>query len=212
MKKILACASLFLSIVIGTVCLAACGSSAKWVCPEFSFDNDGLTAELVTNIEEDFLFPIEGLKLDHSQAEQGMLEYRWIIYNGDEIVGWIETNGGYEGHSDGKYKFGFSAENNNGVYSFSNQSLCVVLKSTDVSVFNSLQIMLNHGTASVSEGTPPSSATQRYSYFDEATNEIKHQAGAENFVFCFYTINFEGINPNEVENLKIVLKLSEVAL
>lgn len=213
MKKILSCFSLTLCVILGTASLAACGNKTKWLRPNFAYTGDEFTVEFVNNAEKDFEFPVEGLKFDHSRfTGENILEYGWVIYNGDrELVGWIEAGNGYDVDKKGKYNYGFSPSTNNGVYGYSNTSFLVVFRSTDLSIFDRLEITSDLGSvAIITEVDPnPMSGTRRYSRYDEQTGDTLPSAGAENVVCCLYSLELESIDPKGPDTINITLSLRD---
>ena len=124
MKKTSICISVILCVLLGVTCLTACSANTKWIRPEISIENQGYTVEHVTNMQEDFEFPIKGVKLNHSNFEtERLLEYSWIIKNSKgEVVGWIDIGSGYESDKKGNYKYGYCASEGNGIYGFGVQA------------------------------------------------------------------------------------------
>ena len=170
MKKIIFCFTTALCVILSTVFLYACAKGTKWLRPHFTFDREDVTVKFLDNTEEDFNFPVEGLKLDHSNYErERLLEYCWFIYNGDDIIGWIEAGNGYDNNKKGDYKYGYCTSYANGVYGYHTPSFMVVLKTTDLTIFDHLEITSDYGSVEImpTEGIPnPCSASEIYFVFD----------------------------------------------
>lgn len=214
MKKLLSCFSLMLCVLLGTVCFTACGSTEKWITPEFTINNEGYKIELITNAEQDVELPISGVKLDHSKYEENLFEYKWVIKNTttSEIVGWIDADGGYSGDKNKGFKYGYTPSYSNDGYTFGTTGICVILKSTDVSIFNNMEFTVNHGTLEKvigEENNPnPYSATKRfYDYDPEVGGEFIPWEGSQNFVCCNFIMNFEGIDPDTIETIEYTLNI-----
>lgn len=211
MKKFISCFSLMLCVLLGAICFSACGSTGKWITPEFEIENQGFKIELVTNAEADFEFPIKNVKLDHSKYEENVFEYVWAIKNAttNELVGWIEASGGYEGDKNKGFKYGFSPSYANDVYTFGTNSVCVILKSTDLSIFDNLNFTVNIGNLYKVEDNNPFSATKRYTeeYNPEVGGEIKPLEGSQNFVCCNYIADLTGIEPKNIDTIKFNLNI-----
>lgn len=211
MKRFLSCFSLALCVILGTVFLAACGGGTKWLRPDFTYQGNELTVEFVDNTEKDFVFPIEGLKLDHSKfVDERLLEYCWIIYDAEhEIVGWIEAGNGYDINKNGEYKYGFSTSYNNGVYGYSNTNFTLVLKSKDLTIFDRVEFSSDYGSVAFMTGMDnnPIKGSIRYSSYNAETGETVPDAGSENFVCGVYALNLDSIDPKETKTISITFSL-----
>lgn len=212
MKKIISSFALALCVILGTVSLTACGNEIRWLRPNFTYAGDGITVKFVNNEKKDFEFPIEGLKLDHSNfTSQRTFEYSWVLYNdAQEIVGWIEAGNGYDFNNKNRY-YGFSTTIVNGVNGYENTTFVVVLKSTDFTIFDNLKITTDRGSVSVltEADQNPISATKRYMYYDEASNQEVPRAGSEKFVCCFYSLKLASINPKKAKTINLTLSLKD---
>lgn len=213
MKRILSFISLALCVIFSTVFIAGCGSSTKWLQPNFNYNGEGLTVEFVTNAEKDFEFPIKGLEFEHSKFDdERILEYGWIIYNGEhEIVGWIEAGNGYDINKKGNYKYGFSTSYNNGVYGYSDTNFCLVLKSTDLTIFDRIEFTSDYGSIALIKDMDynPVRGSFRYTHLDEELNRMVPNAGAENFVCCLYALKLDSIDPDETKTINITFSLKD---
>lgn len=210
MKKILSCLSLALCVILGTVFLAACGSTTKWLRPEFKFEGGGYTVEFVTNIEKDFEFPIKGLKLDHSKYSENIVEYRWAIYNAErELVGWIEAGNGYDNNKNGNLKYGYSPSTNNGVYGFTNSLIYLTLKGTDLTIFDRIEVTSDLCSVEIATQIDknPMHGTEAYSTYDMETGISTPLAGSENFVYCIYSLKLESVDPDTANTINITFTL-----
>lgn len=208
MKKSLLFIVMIICIAVGVCCLTACNQTNEdWLLPEFSMSGEGYSVELTTNIENDFEFPIGGLKLDHGKISQEMLEYCWVIYDGNnEIAGWIEISGGYSTPKKGQYKYGFAASTSNGVYGYGKPGINLVLRGTDTAIFDSITMTSDIG--SISKSGSAASATERYSNYDEAENVMRPYPNSGNFVFCSYELDIEGIKPSDISSVIITVNLN----
>ena len=211
MKKFLACFSTALCVIMGTACLSACAKSTEWLRPHFTFDREGVTIKFLDNTEEDFDFPIEGVKLNHSNYErENIVEYMWVIYDGDNLIGWIEAGNGYDNSKKGDYKYGYCTTYADDVYGYHSPSFLVVLKSTDLTVFDYLEITSDYGSVeklSSDDINNPFSATERFNYYDEQLNEMKPAAGSASFVCCFYNIILEDIEAPGIKDIHFTLSM-----
>ena len=193
MKKILACFSTALCVLMCTAFLSACYKGTEWLRPHFTFDREGVTIKFLDNTKEDFDFHIEGQKLDHSNYErERLIEYVWIIYDGDNLIGWIEAGNGYDNsNKKGEYKYGYGTSYANEVYGYHSPTFLVVLKTADLTVFDSLKITSDYGSVEImpTDGIPnPCSASERYFVEDAEENRQRPAQGSENFVCCTYNI------------------------
>lgn len=223
MKKFLSGFSLALCLLFGAVFFTACGGGSDWAKPNFDIQNDDYEIVFTTNEEEDFVFPIEGIeKLDHAQYLNDRFQYTWLIKNtsNNEMIGWIETGSGYEGTVKDGFKYGYSTSTNNGVYEFNGSSITIYLKTTDLSVFENMELTADVGVlekwipASGFE-TNPYSASQFHNHYDETIwnpaterygDNVPNQ-GANDFVCYKYFIDMSGVNPKTTKDVNFSLNL-----
>lgn len=209
MKKLSTYFSAVLCVLALALGLTACGGSKNsWLLPTFEIEGTNYTVEHVTNEEEDFEFPLDGVKLDHAIFKsEGVLEYAWVIYNGSrEIVGWIDMPGGYESDKKGKYHYGFSTYTDNGVYGYFTPYVTLILKSSDLAVFENVEVTSDSGPVST-EDNPPFKAIDKYGNYDMMTGEIIAPANVDDFVCRSYTIDLTNVDPKTATSLTITLDL-----
>jgi len=202
-----------ISLAMGTlVAVTACGSSEKCILPTVSIDKSDFSIECVTNMEQDFNFPIEGVSYKNSAFQEGTLEFTWVIYNTDrDIVGWFEGLGTGYSHNHGKWKYGIFPSYNNDVYCFSNTSFTLFLKGSRLEQFDQISFTSTVGTITRrTDDDACGKASYKYNTGRDAeTGEYIPMQGAEKYTYCDYMMNFDGIDPNEVESIEITMKVAE---
>ncbi len=211
MKKFLSAAAILMS----ALCFTACGST-ETICitPDVTTNAEGFTVELKTNMEADFEFPIEGVKFDHSRfTENGEIQYGWVIYDSEhKIIGWIKDLSNDYGNEDGEYFFGFIASYNNDVYGFSSSTFKLILSGKDTAQFDKISFTSDYGTITRGTGENSRGSASKVYYSDEYDSEIegnKPLAGSENYSYCEYTINFDGVDPKKVDKIEISMVVSK---
>lgn len=198
------------SVIMATICalvcafgLTACGSKSKWITPSFSVSQVGYTIELITNTDQDFEFPIEGKKLDHSHfTEQKSLEFAYVIFDSKRnIVGWIEA-GGYDMDKKGNYTIGYSTSTNNDETAYWGASFVLILKSTDLSVFDVLEVTTSCGRITRSDAF---TGKDCYQYLDDETGEMIVPEGCTQFVGCWYSLNLHELDWKTITDPHILI-------
>ncbi len=200
MKKVVLGTCVTSLALITAFSLAACGGdpSSEYVLPSLSVAGNAYTVAHITNMEQDFEFPIEGVKFEHSKfTDERALEYGWVLYdNNRNIVGWFEDlSNGYE-EKGGKWYYGYSPSYNNDVYTFGANTFALFWKTNDLTEFEKISFTTNHGTIT-RNNDPCGPASEKYS-----------GAGAENFSYCTYIFDLFGIEPNEVQRIDIVINFA----
>lgn len=210
MKKYLKCVIICLCLLCCSMFLTACNNDTIWITPTFDLENEGYTIEFVSNEEADVVFPIDGIKLDHSKfTQESCLEYRWVIKkNGsNEILGWIDTGSGYDVNlKKGTKKYGYSPSYENGTFTFGRPLVRIFLKSTDMSVFDNMKFEVNVGSLEIPEYEESSgNASQIYKEYNSETDTWNISQGSQNFVYVTYVLNIFDIEPKTIKSIDFTL-------
>lgn len=210
MKRFLSCISIALCAAVCAVFLTACGSPTQWLTPNVVFDGDELTVEFATNMEKDFVLPVEGQTLDHSRfVDERVVQYCWALYNSKhELVGWVEAGNGYDINKKNELIYGYGTGYNNDEYGYFTHLVCVTLKTTDLDVFDNLELSTDCGTIKKTAELDknPMRGTDRFAVDDPTTpGQLKPAAGGEKVVCCLYTLDLSSVDPNGPRTMTITL-------
>ncbi len=192
--------SLFASILM-TACLTSCSTKDKWVVPSFEMTSNEYKTKFVSNAEEDYNFPISGLKLSNANYDLGVFEYSWVIENSkNEVVGWINAGNNYS-ENNGKFNYGYTTTKYNGQLILDSTNLIIFLKG-DESVFTDSDVSINVGTIEKSFNEPIK-GSGLYSELCESNPQAK--IDADKFVYMSYFPSFIDIDPSTIENVTFTL-------
>lgn len=208
MKKCISFIAMVLCALTAGVCCTACGTTTHWVEPDFYFDKDGYSVELVTNLGQNVDMPVSGLELRREKFDnERILQYKFLIYDSDHnLIGWIEDINGYDVDKKGNYTIGYCTSVGNGVTAYWGSDFTIVLKSNDLSIFDQLTVTTSCGNITRRDPMP---ATQRYVDYNTETGETTPAAGSENYVCCSYTLNLHELDWKTVADPQISITPKE---